>query len=284
MAFKTIRFVTDATCDIPAEVVKKWHIAVVPTYVNFDDRSVADDGEHFDREDYYSRLSTLDPFPTTAAPSPGECQAKIEQAFGEADHVVIVTAPAKLSAIFQSMRLGAAELPQDQVTLIDSGTTTMSLGYQVEIGAEVAAETGDVEQVIRAIDRVRQHSSMAAMVNHLDNLRRSGRINLAAAGIGTLLQIKPIISVRDGNIDVVSRVRTTKRARQELVNMIREQPSLDRLTLLHVNNPEGLAWMREQLADILPDEVYEINATPTLGTHVGTDSLGFVTVNQNWRL
>jgi fatty acid-binding protein DegV len=98
------------------------------------------------------------------------------------------------------------------------------------------------------------------------------------------LQIKPIITVRDGKVDVLSRVRTSKRARQELVNMIREQAPLDRLTLLHVNNPAGLVWMREQLVDVLPDKVYEINVTPTLGTHVGTDSLGFVTVNQNWRL
>ena len=284
MAFEKIRFVTDSTCDIPPAVIEKWQIAVVPTYINFDNQSFADDGEYFDRQDYYSKLSTLNPFPTTAAPSPGECKQIITQAFEGADHLFVVVAPASLSAIYQSVRLGIADLPQDRVTLIDSGTTTMAMGYQVEIGAEVAAATGDIAQVKQAIDRVRQYGHMVAMVNHLDNLRRSGRLNMAAAGIGTLLQIKPIITVRDGNVDVLSRVRTSKRAREEMVNRIREQAPLDRLTLLHVNNPEGAAWMREQLADMLPDEVYEINVTPTLGTHVGTDSLGFVTVNQNWRL
>lgn len=283
MAFKKIRFVTDSTCDIPAELIRKWGITVVPTFVNVGEESYADDGVQLDREDYYNRLPTLTPFPTTAAPSPGLAQQKIQQAFADADHLMIVTAPAKLSAIYEAMRLGSASLPPDRVTLIDSSMVTMGLGYQVLIGAEVAAETGDVAQVEDAMSRVRAHCKVIAMVNSLDNLRRSGRINLAAAGIGSLLQIKPIVNVADGAVTVVSRVRTARRAREETLELLREQAPMDRLTLLHVNNLEGLAWMREQIADIAPSEILEVNITPTLGTHVGVGSLGFVTVRQNWR-
>ena len=128
MAFKKIRFVTDSTCDLPPAIVEKWGISIVPTYINYDDQSFADDGEHFDRHEYYEKLLSLDPFPTTAAPSPGECKAIISQAFEDADHLFIVVAPASLSAIYQSVRLGAADLPEDCVTLVDSGGTTMSLG------------------------------------------------------------------------------------------------------------------------------------------------------------
>lgn len=284
MPFKKIRFVTDSTCDIPADVVAKWGITVVPSYVNIGDESFADDGVQLDRGDFYKSLPTMEPFPTTAAPSPGIAKQMIEAAFDEADHVIILTASAKLSAIYEAMRLGTADLPPDQVTLIDSGSVTMVLGYQVEIGAEVAAETGDVEPVLQAIAQVRQHVKLGAMINKLDNLRRSGRINLAAAGLGTLLQIKPIVTIEDGAVIVLARIRTEKRARRELVRMIQEQAPLDRLTLLHVNNLEGVAWMREQVADITPAEIYETNVNPALGTHVGPQSLGFVTVNQNWRL
>ena len=207
----------------------------------------------------------------------------IETAFADADHLVIITAPAKLSAIYESMRLGAADLPPDRVTLIDSGTVTMRLGYQVWLGAEAAKETGDLDHVLQVIKRVREYSTFGVMIGSLDNLRRSGRINFAAAGLGTLLQIKPLITIDKGEITVVSRVRTAKRARQELVNMLREQAPLDRLALLHTNSLEEVEWMREQIADIAPAEIDIINATPTLGTHVGAQSLGFVALNENWR-
>jgi DegV family protein with EDD domain len=283
MAFKKIRFVTDSTCDIPDHLVKKWNIEIVPSYINIGDESYADDGVQLDREDFYKRLPTMMPFPTTSAPSPGVAKQKIDAAFAEADHIIILTAPARLSAIYEAMRIGSSHLPQDRVTLIDSGSVTMALGYQVLIGAETAEQTGDVEQTIEAIRKVRPHCEMRALIMSLDNLRRSGRINLASAGIGMLLQIKPILTVDNGEVVVVSRVRTEKRAREELVEMLRAQAPLERLTLLHANNPEGLAWMREQVADIAPPEVFEVNVNPALGTHIGPQCLAFVTVNQNWR-
>jgi fatty acid-binding protein DegV len=109
-------------------------------------------------------------------------------------------------------------------------------------------------------------------------------MNLAAAGIGTLLQIKPVVTVADGAISVLSRLRTEKRARQDLIDRIRAEAPLDRLCLLHVDNPEGLAWLKTQVADIAPEIIDEISATPTLGTHVGAQALGFVTLSKNWRL
>lgn len=225
----------------------------------------------------------MTPFPTTSAPSPGMAKQKIDAAFAEADHVIILTAPARLSAIYEAMRIGSSHLPADRVTLMDSGSLTMALGYQVLIGAETAAATGDVEQTLAAIQQVRAHAQLRVVIASLDNLRRSGRINLAAAGVGTLLQIKPILTVDNGEVVIVSRVRTEKRARDELIEMLRAQAPLDRLTLLHANNPEGLAWMRDQVADIAPPDVFEVNVNPALGTHIGPQCLAFVTVDQNWR-
>lgn len=283
MTFKKIRFVTDSTCDIPAQLVEKWQIGVVPSFVNIGDQSYADDGVQLDREDFYRRLPTMTPFPTTSAPSPGMAKEKIDAAFAEADHVIILTAPARLSAIYEAMRIGSSHLPAERVTLMDSGSLTMALGYQVLIGAETAAATGDVAQTVAAIQKVRAHTQLRVVIASLDNLRRSGRINLAAAGVGTLLQIKPILTVDNGEVVIVSRVRTEKRARDELIEMLRTQAPLDRLTLLHANNLEGLAWMREQVADIAPPDVFEVNVNPALGTHIGPQCLAYVTVDQNWR-
>ncbi|MBZ0301580.1 MAG: DegV family protein, partial [Anaerolineae bacterium] len=86
MTFKKIKFVTDSTCDIPADVARKWGIYVVPTYVNIGEESFADDGVELDREDFFNRLSSITPFPTTAAPSPGVAREVIEDAFEDAEH------------------------------------------------------------------------------------------------------------------------------------------------------------------------------------------------------
>lgn len=283
MTFKKIKFVTDSTCDLPGELVEKWGITVIPVYVHIGDESYADDGKQLDRVDYYNRLHNLNPLPTTSAPSPGLCEQMIERAFEGADHLVIVTLPPKLSATYESMRLGASRLPADRVTLIDSGTTSMAMGFQVLVGAETAAASGDVDQVVAAIQRVKQHTRLAALINTLENLRRSGRVNFAQAGIGALLQIKPIITVNDGVVTTLARVRTMSRAREELVEMARQQAPLERIALLHTNNLEGIEWVRDQLHDILPQEVYIINVTTAIGTHIGAHCLGFVTVNSQWK-
>ncbi len=283
MAMQKIRFVTDSTCDIPDDLVEKWQIGVVPIFVNIGDESYADDGESLDRVDYYERLPSLHPFPTTAAPSPGMAKARIDEAAAEADHVIVITAPAKLSALHDSFRLGCAHLPPERVTLVDGGTVTMALGYQILIGAEVAAETGDLAQVLAMMEQARAQCKLVAVLNTLDNLRRSGRINLAAAGIGTLLQIKPMITVTDGEVEILARVRTNKRAHTDLVQRLRALAPMERLSLLHVNNPEGIDWLREEVSDILPEELQVINVNPALGTHVGTKAIGFVALPKNWR-
>jgi DegV family protein with EDD domain len=270
--FKKIGVVTDSTCDIPQHLIEKWGITVIPVYVHIGDQSFPDDGKGLDRIDYYNRLPSLNPLPTTSAPSPGLCEEMIDKALENADHVVIITLPPKLSATYEAMRLGVNKHPQDRWTLIDSGTTTMAMGYQALIAAEVAAETGDVDQVV-----------LVALINSLENLRRSGRVNFAQAGIGALLQIKPIITVNDGVVHTLSRVRTMSRAREEMVEMARQQMPIERIVLLHTNNLEGLEWMRDQLKDVLPEDVLTVNVTTAIGTHIGAGCLGFVTVKKGWK-
>lgn len=283
MTFKKIKIVTDSTCDIPKHLIEKWGIVVIPVYVHIGDESYPDDGTGLDRTDYYNRLANLNPLPTTSAPSPGTCEQVLDKALEDADHVVIITLPTKLSATYEAMRLGVNKHPTDRWTLLDSGTTTMAMGYQVLIAAEVAAETGDVAKVVAAVKQVQPNIKLAALINTLENLRRSGRVNFAQAGIGALLQIKPIITVNDGVVETMTRVRTMSRAREEMVEMARQQAPLERIALLHTNNLEGLEWVREQLKDILPDDTLTINITTAIGTHVGPQCIGFVTVKAGWK-
>ncbi|MCA0452463.1 MAG: DegV family protein [Chloroflexi bacterium] len=283
MTSKKIRFIADSTCDIPQDVLKKWDITIIPAFVNYGGNSYADDGVELDRVAYYDQLPTMPAQPTTAAPPPGLTEAIISRVAAEADHVVMLTVPATLSGIYNTFRLGASNLPPETYTLIDSGTTTMGMGFQVMVGAEVAAATGSVAEVVSAIERARKHIRLYAAPESMTYLRRSGRVGWAAAGAATLLQIKPIVAVSDGVVESTARVRTFGKAVEKMVELALEQAPIDRLALLHTNNLHGAQDMRQQLGNAIPAETYTINITPVLGTHVGPKALGVVTLNNGWR-
>lgn len=283
MTFKKIKFVTDSVADIPEPLVKKWDIGVVPCFVNYGGESYADDGVELVREDYYNALPDMDETPKTAAMPPGIAQEAIENAFNDADHLVIVTTPAKLSGIYNAMRLGMAEIPQEQVTLIDSGQLSMGIGWQVIVGAEVAAETGDVEKTIQTVKQVKAQQEVYAGLYTLEFLRRSGRVGWATANIGALLQIKPVVRVEDGEIDPVSRVRTFKRVIDKLADLVRAQAPLEKVAILHVNNMDAHDQLTDLLSDILPEDTITGLIGPTLGTHIGPGAIGAAVLRKGWR-
>jgi DegV family protein with EDD domain len=280
-----IRFVTDSASDIPPELVEKWEIVVVPCFVNYGGESYADDGVELVRNQYYAQLADMDETPTTAAMPPAVAADHIRPLLDEADHIVILTVPAKLSAIYNSMRLAVEQLkiPEDRYTLIDSGSVSLGLAFQVLIGAEVAAETGDLQQTINAIEQARANIRVYATIGSIDFLRRSGRVGWATAGIAGLLNIKPVVEVVDGEVNAVARVRTFNRALDKMVELAREQGTLERLGLMHINNPEGMEYVKTQLADVIPPPSHIITGIigPTVGTHIGVGSVGLVTVRQH---
>jgi DegV family protein with EDD domain len=283
MTSKVIRFVADSTCDIPPELVKKWGIGIVPAFVNYGGRSYADDGVELDRVAYYNEMPAMKSQPTTSAPSPALTEQIIKQYFQAADHLVMLTVPATLSGIYNTFRLATAGLPQERITLIDCGTTSMGLGFQVLNGAEAAQQTGDLAAVLDAIQRTRQHVKVYAAPETLEYLRRSGRVGWAAAGAAAVLQIKAIVLAAEGQVTAVARVRTFSKAIDRLVELVQNQAPLDKLVLLHANNLDGIAEMSERLGKVMPSETYVINVTPVIGTHIGPKSLGAVALSQAWR-
>lgn len=280
MTFKKIRFVTDSTCDLPAEIVQKYNIAVLPTYINYGDESLADDGVELVREDFYRELPTRSPFPKTSAISPATAEEVIQRTFADADHLFLVAVASKLSAVYNIMRLAAAKLPQDRVTLIDSKSVTMGLGFQVLAGAEAAEATSDMDKVRAAIESTRDRAHVYAALETMEFLKRSGRISWAAAGIGALLHINPMLHVFDGEVMSGKRVRTFARALDELVELAHQQAPLERMALLYISDYEYAGKLRERLSDIAPPNTLIVSVTPTIGVHIGTGGVGVVTVSK----
>lgn len=272
--------VADSTCDLPAEWISQYDIRIVPTYVQFGLESLADDGVQLTRTAFYERLaSSKDALPTTSAPPLGETISIMQRALADADHVIALTAPANLSAIYNIFRLAAEKTDPKRVTLIDSRMLSMGMGWQVMIAAEMAAEGNTPEQIAAAVVALQPRSDVWAALDTMTYLRRSGRVSWAAAMVGTLLQIKPIIRLYLGEVTSASRVRTSQRAFAELVALAQNAVPLRRLAILHTNNLPGAHALKDKLATIPTEfDVPIVDVTPVIGVHVGPNGLGVAIV------
>jgi DegV family protein with EDD domain len=147
MPAQKIRFVTDSTCDLPADIVQKYRIGVIPTFINHSNQSFADNGRDFRREDFYQQLPHLNPLPTTSAMPPALAEDVIMDTFADADHLFLISVASKLSGVYNIMLLCANKLRPVLVSRIYSGWVWVGLGFRVVGGADAAEATGDVAQV-----------------------------------------------------------------------------------------------------------------------------------------
>jgi len=284
MTSSRIRIAADSVCDLPAAVADRLKVRIIPTYVNIGRESIPDDGVSLDREQFYRELPSMKVAPTTAAPSPGDAEAFYRAILAEgADHIVSIHVPEKLSGTLNAMRLGAAAVGSDRVTLVDSLQLTFGIGIQVWGAAELVALGAELGQVLGAIEGMRQRTRVYAIIDTMEYLRRSGRVNSLTASIGSLLRIKPIVSVYDGDIAPVSRQRAWSRAVERLRSLTLEQEPLERLAILHIANRAGAEKFLESIRDSVPSDALIIETTPTLGAHIGPGSIGVATLNADWR-
>jgi DegV family protein with EDD domain len=275
-----VKLIVDSTNDLPAEWLARWDVGVLNCYVNFGDESFLDDGIALPKAEFYRRLTTSRVLPSTAAPAPGTAQQLIRQQLEKAEHVVAFTVASQFSSIYNIVRLAAEEVDPDRVTVFDSGTVSMGLGWIVAAAAEVAEQGAGVDDVLAAVKRTREQTRLYAAIDTLEYLRRSGRVNALVASLGTLLQIKPIIDVRDGAVTTAQRARTMSKARQVLIDLAHQQMPLARLAVLHTNFPDGAASLRQELADIAPPETLIVDVTTAIGAHIGPGAVGIATVKK----
>lgn len=276
-----ILIITDSTCDLPAQYVQQYDIRIVPTYVQFGSESLADDGVQLTRIGFYQRMVDAPVHPTTSAPPLGQTHAIMAQALEEADHVIALTAPAALSGIYNTFRLAAHNLGAERVMLIDSAQLSMGLGWQVLITAEMVAAGATPIDVWTAIHAQQPYIDVWAALDTMQYLRRSGRVGWAAAMVGELFQIKPIIRLHASTVSSASRARTSRRAFDTLVNFAQQAAPLDRLAVMHTQNLDGAHRLLEALSDIRPaGDVPIVEATPVIGVHVGPNGLGFAVVRK----
>jgi DegV family protein with EDD domain len=269
--------VTDSTSDISPEQAEQYHIHVVPTILVIDGKEYLD-GEGISREDYYSLLPELNPPPTTAAPSSGTFAEVYEKKLSQGyDHVISIHVASTLSAVYNAALVGAENF-DDRVTVIDSQSLTFGLGFQAIAAAEAAEAGADLSQVLAAVETTRRRARVIAMLDTLEQLRRSGRVSWARAGLGEFLKIKLFVEVRGGEVLRLGQVRTRKKGIAQLGQRLSVLGPLERLALLHTNADGDIHAFLEKISPDVPHRPFIRNVTTVVGTHVGVNGLGFAAV------
>jgi DegV family protein with EDD domain len=270
--------VLDSTADVPdaADRFPNWR--VVPLYVNFGTESYRD-GVDLDAAAFYERLRGATELPTTSQPTPADFLACYEQLTGY-DRILSIHLGSTLSGTFQSAGAAAAELGDGRVRTIDSETASAAIAMlALAIQRRLERGTSD-DEVDALVARYLGSHGLLFTVDTLEYLARGGRIGRARAFAGELLHVKPILSIRDGEVIPVKRVRGNRRAVQELAEALESQTSDDaplRIGIAHAAAPERAAQLVKMVRDLRPHAEIEVETMlgAVLGAHAGPGTVGF---------
>jgi len=276
-----VRIVTDSTCDLPASVVSALGIYVVPLYINIGSQSYLD-GIDITREAFYQGLSNFAHHPTTAVPSPQKFRA-VYNALAEegANEVVSIHISSALSALVNVAQTAAQDTHSAAVTVIDSRQLSLGTGFLVERAALMARSGCSAVEIAAALRQLIRRTHVSAALDTLAYLRRSGRMNGLLSSLGELLQIKPILTMYDGQPGT-ERVRTRKNATRRLVEMVQACAPIEKIAFLHSGAVEQAHALMREVKDLLPGGDAWLEAiNPVLGAHIGPGVVGFAAISKS---
>lgn len=274
-----VKVVTDSTCDLPEEVIKKYDIRVIPLYIHAAGESFLD-GVDLTREEFYRRLPDYNHTPTTAAPGVDVFQQAYESLARQgASQIISIHISKSLSAILEVATLAARETTSVPVMVFDSQQLSLGTGFLVETAAKMAAEGASLAQILPVLEDQINRTHVFAALDTLEFLRRSGRVNGLVASFGSLLQIKPLLKMHAGN-PTSEKVRTSNGAFNRLIHLLVERAPLEQVALVHTHAHEQAKKLLAKVAHVLPEGVVpSVDITPVIGAHIGPRAIGFACVS-----
>jgi len=272
-----IALVTDSSAYIPESSLKGSQLTIVPVWLIWDEDRYRD-GVDIDPTTFYQRLKTSKTLPTSSQPSPGEFVELFKSLSQEADIVLNVLVSSKISGTIASAEAAKRELPDIDIRIVDSLTSSMGLGLVVLAAARAIAEGKPVEQVIRAAEEMRDKIHFLFMVDTLEFLHRGGRITGGKRLLGSALQIKPILQFKDGLIQPCSQARTRGKAIAQLFDIAEQRldgQQMIEAAIVDIDAPETGDQVAEIIAERFgPKSIHRSAVSPVVGTHVGPGAFG----------
>ena len=274
-----IAIVTDSTSFLPAELIKKHNITVVPQVLIWGEQTYYD-GVDIQPAEFYTRLKTAKTMPTTSQVSLVTMQSAFQTLVDQGYDVVGIFVSSKLSGTIQSAMQGKEMMGSagQKVTLVDSLATSMSLGLIVLATARAAESGANLNDCLVVAEKTRGNSGLFFAVDTLEFLHRGGRIGGGQRFIGSMLNLKPILALEEGKVEGIERIRTKSKAHDRVIELVADKvngKSNIRLATVHANAPDDAKSLLDKAAQRLkPVETIFAEVSPVVGTHAGPGMIG----------
>jgi DegV family protein with EDD domain len=278
MEEKKVIVVTDSSATVPADLAKKLDIRVVPILLTLDGYTVRD-GMDITHEEVYRMLRDTRHPPRTSSPSVGDFLQTYVAAAQEASAIVSIHVSSKLSGTYSAAATASQLLDEVPIRVVDSTTAAIGQGFVVLAAARAAAAGAELEAVVARAEEVAARVNLLATIGTLEYLHRGGRIGGAVALLGSLLQIKPVLCVADGYVDVFARPRTQSKAVEAMLKRMASQVDGHKVhaAVLHADLPEEAEELRQTITRRFDcTELHVAPLTPVMGVHTGPGVLGIV--------
>ena len=269
-----IGVVTDSTADFPGDAQERLGIEMVPLSVIWD-RDTYRDKIDLSITDFYRRMRQSATLPTTSAPPAGLFEDTYERLLGKVDHVIAVMLASNLSATYDVARAAAERVGKGRISVVDSGQTTMCLGWLAMRAAEMGQQGAEPEAIVKELQSWVPRLRLYAVLDTLTNLQKGGRIGRAQALVGSLLNFKPLIMVKEGVVSPVERPRSRASAMRRIVDVVGSQGRVQKVAVAQGDAPEimdDLVRMVSERVPGVPLDRGEIGIV--LGTHAGPGVFG----------
>lgn len=275
-----VAIVTDSTANIPEDLIKKYPVFTAPLQVLWDEKSYLD-GIDIQPNEFYERLSTSKSMPSTSQVTPSNFSKIYNDLLRDGYDILSIHISNRLSGTLDSAIQAKAELPGARIELFDSMTTAMALGFQVLSVARAAAQGASLEECAALAEKARSSTGVLFTCATLEFLHRGGRIGGGAKFLGTALNLKPILEVRDGRVEAVERVRNINKAIDRMLELferrINNRTPL-RISVIQANDMKNAQILMEKARSRFgTTEVSETiisDVSPVIGTHTGPGTVG----------
>lgn len=278
---RPVRVVTDSTADLPRNRVEAEEITVVPLIVRFGDETFLDQVELSSAE-FLERLSTAPELPKTSQPPVSAFETIFRTAIHSGHDVVCITIAAGLSGTFNAARLAADAIAPERIKVVDSQSASMATGWCAISAARAAAAGSSLAEVVAATEAAVGRYHLYAALQTLDYLQKGGRIGRAGHLVGSMLEVKPLLTISEGEVRPLERIRTWKRAAARLVSLAQSHGPLDGLAVMHVGREEEATRIADSLSGLVTTgDIVVSEIGPVVATYAGPGAVGVVAMGRS---
>ncbi|MHB1377722.1 MAG: DegV family protein [Candidatus Humimicrobiaceae bacterium] len=273
----SVAIIADSSSDIPKDIIEKYNFSVIPLYVIFGSETYKDDGKQLTIKAFYDKIRKSPTLPTTSQPTPGDFLEIYKELLKTHDSIINILISKKMSGTIASAELAARELPGADITIIDSEKVHMPCGFIAIKAAQMAATGASKEEILLKVEEMKEKVNVLFIPSTLEYLKKGGRIGRAKALMASLLEIKPILTLHDGEVSPYKNTRRWEQGKQEIINLM--ETMIKNPQKLHIfvgdsdMKTEGDEFASKIKNKFNPQELIRGNLGPVVGSHAGPGTL-----------